>query len=91
MKIQLTSNEAVKQSVIAGLGISIMPLIGLKNELENGDIKIIPVKNLPIISTWRLIWLKSKKLSPVAKAYLEFVNLQNEDIKNNHFSWINNY
>ena len=91
MKIQLTSNEAVKQSVIAGLGISIMPLIGLKNELENGDIKIIPVKNLPIISTWRLIWLKGKKLSPVAKAYLEFVNLQNEDIKNNHFSWINNY
>lgn len=91
MKIQLTSNEAVKQSVIAGLGISIMPLIGLKNELENGDIKIIPVKNLPIISTWRLIWLKGKKLSPVAKAYLEFVYLQNEDIKNNHFSWINNY
>ena len=91
LKIQLTSNEAVKQSVIAGLGISIMPLIGLKNELENGDIKIIPVKNLPIISTWRLIWLKGKKLSPVAKAYLEFVNLQNEDIKNNHFSWINNY
>jgi DNA-binding transcriptional LysR family regulator len=91
MKIQLTSNEAVKQSVIAGLGLSIMPLIGLKNELENGDIKIIPVKNLPIISTWRLIWLKGKKLSPVAKAYLEFVNLLNEDIKINHFSWINYY
>jgi len=91
MKIQLTSNEAVKQSVIAGLGLSIMPLIGLKNELENGDIKIIPVKNLPIISTWRLIWLKGKKLSPVAKAYLEFVYLLNEDIKINHFSWINYY
>jgi len=91
MKIQLTSNEAVKQSVIAGLGLSIMPLIGLKNELENGDIKIIPVKNLPIISTWRLIWLKGKKLSPVAKAYLEFVYLKNEDIKINHFSWINYY
>ncbi|MFY8068613.1 MAG: LysR family transcriptional regulator, partial [Flavobacterium sp.] len=34
MKMQLTSNEAVKQSVIAGLGLSIMPLIGLKNDLE---------------------------------------------------------
>jgi DNA-binding transcriptional LysR family regulator len=30
MAIQLTSNEAVKQAVIAGLGISIMPIIGLK-------------------------------------------------------------
>jgi DNA-binding transcriptional LysR family regulator len=91
MKIQLTSNEAVKQSVIAGLGLSIMPLIGLKNELENGDVIIIPIKKLPIISSWRLIWLKGKKLSPVAKSYLDFINKNNNEIKNNHFSWISNY
>jgi DNA-binding transcriptional LysR family regulator len=91
MKIQLTSNEAVKQSVIAGLGLSIMPLIGLKNELENGDVIIIPIKKLPIISSWRLIWLKGKKLSPVAKSYLDFINKNNDEIKNNHFSWISNY
>ncbi|WP_298141391.1 LysR family transcriptional regulator [Flavobacterium sp.] len=91
MKIQLTSNEAVKQSVIAGLGLSIMPLIGLKNELEKGDIKILPVDKLPIVSSWRLIWLKGKKLSPVAKAYLDFVSKFNEEIKNKHFEWIKNY
>lgn len=91
MKIQLTSNEAVKQSVIAGLGLSIMPLIGLKNELENGDIQIIPIKELPIISNWRLIWLKGKKLSPVAKAYLDFINDHNDTIKNDYFAWIDNY
>lgn len=91
MKIQLTSNEAVKQSVIAGLGLSIMPLIGLKNELEIGEIKIIPIKNLPIISNWRLIWLKGKKMSPVANAYLDFVMKNNDSINKNHFAWINNY
>lgn len=91
MKMQLTSNEAVKQSVIAGLGLSIMPLIGLKNELEQGDIKIIPINGLPLTSSWRLIWLKGKKLSPVAKAYLDFVIEFNEEIKNNNFFWINNY
>ena len=32
-RLELTSNEAVKQAVIAGLGNSIMPLIGKKNEL----------------------------------------------------------
>ena len=31
-KIELTSNEAVKQALLAGMGYSIMPLIGLKNE-----------------------------------------------------------
>ena len=91
MKIQLTSNEAVKQSVIAGLGLSIMPLIGLKNELEKGDIKIIPIKKLPIVSNWRLIWLKGKKMSPVAKAYFNYVNEFNETINKEYFSWINDY
>ena len=91
MKLQLTSNEAVKQSVIAGLGLSIMPLIGLKNELDKGDLKIIPVKNLPIVTNWRLIWLKGKKFSPVANAYLKYINTSHEEIKNTYFSWISNY
>lgn len=91
MKLQLTSNEAVKQAVIAGLGLSIMPLIGLKNELDKGDLKIIPVKNLPIVTNWRLIWLKGKKFSPVANAYLKYINTSHEEIKNTYFSWISNY
>ena len=56
-KIELTSNEALKQAIIAGLGYSIMPLIGIKHELERGDLKIIPVKGLPVASSWNLIWL----------------------------------
>jgi DNA-binding transcriptional LysR family regulator len=91
MKLQLTSNEAVKQAVIAGLGLSIMPLIGLKNELENGDIQILPIKGLPIITNWRLIWLKEKKLSPIALAYLQFLTENKERINNENFSWINLY
>ena len=91
MKLQLTSNEAVKQAVIAGLGLSIMPLIGLKNELENGDIQILPIKELPIITNWRLIWLKEKKLSPIALAYLQFLTENKERINNENFSWINLY
>lgn len=90
-KIELTSNEAVKQAVLAGLGFSLMPLIGIKNELHNQDLRIIPVKGLPINTTWRLIWLKSKKLSPAAIAYLEFLKLKKEEIINNRFSWISAY
>jgi DNA-binding transcriptional LysR family regulator len=91
MKLQLTSNEAVKQAIIAGLGLSIMPLIGLKNELEKEDIRILPVKGLPIITNWRLIWLKGKKLSPIASAYLQFVTNEKERINVENFSWINSY
>lgn len=90
-KIELTSNEAVKQAVIAELGCSIMPLIGIKNALKNKDLQIIPVKGLPIITTWNLVWLKSKKLSPAAAAYLDFINSNKDRTINDKFSWINNY
>lgn len=90
-KIELTSNEAVKQAVLSGLGCSIMPLIGIKNELKNKDLQIVPVKELPIITTWNLIWLKSKNLSPVANAYLDFIKSKKEEIINENFYWINDY
>lgn len=91
MKITLTSNEAVKQAVIAGIGVSIMPIIGLKNELDKGSLVLLKAKGLPIISSWRIIWLKEKKMSPVAKSFLEYIKNNKEDIKQNHFNWINNY
>jgi DNA-binding transcriptional LysR family regulator len=85
-KIELTSNEAVKQAVIAGLGYSIMPIIGIRNEIENGLLKIIPMKGLPIQTTWRLIWLKEKKLSPIAESYLNYLANEKNNIIDHYFS-----
>jgi DNA-binding transcriptional LysR family regulator len=85
-KIELTSNEAVKQSIIAGLGLSIMPIIGIRTELENGLLKIIPMKGLPIQTTWRLIWLKEKKLSPIAESYLNYLTKEKDNIIQNYFA-----
>lgn len=90
-KMELTSNEAVKQAVLSGLGCSIMPLIGIRNELKNKNLQIVPLKGLPICTSWNLIWLKSKKLSPVSKAYLNFLGSEKDRIINQNFSWINNF
>jgi LysR family transcriptional regulator, low CO2-responsive transcriptional regulator len=90
-KLELTSNEAVKQAVIAGLGYSIMPLIGIKNELSNGDLHIIPIPGLPIKSNWNLIWLKGKKFSPVANAFLQYVQAEKDSIVQDKFSWFEAY
>lgn len=70
-KIELTGNEAVKQAVLAGLGISVMPLIGIREEIKSGRLKILPVEGLPVKTKWRLIWLREKQLSPAAAMYLE--------------------
>ncbi len=90
-KMELTSNEAVKQAVLAGLGCSIMPLIGIKNELESQQLKIIPVKGFPIKSKWYLIWLKDKKLTPIVKAYLDFIRNEKKRIMHDKFDWCERY
>jgi DNA-binding transcriptional LysR family regulator len=90
-KMELNSNEAVKQALLAGLGYSVMPLIGIKNELQNKNLQIIPVKGLPIKSTWSLIWLKGKKLSPAANAFLEYLRKEKSSIVADQFSWNEKY
>lgn len=91
MKMELTSNEAVKQALIAGLGFSVMPLIGLKNELENQQLQIIKIKGFPVKSTWNLIWLKEKKHSPVAEAYLNYLKMEKQNIIKEKFEWFDKY
>jgi DNA-binding transcriptional LysR family regulator len=84
-KIELTSNEAVKQAVLAGIGISIMPIIGIKSEIESGELKIIETKGLPITTTWKLVWLKEKKLSFIAQHYIDYIKKEKHNI--NKFSF----
>lgn len=90
-KMELTSNEAVKQAVMAGLGYSIMPLIGIKNELQNRELHIIPLKGLPIKTAWQLIWLKGKKHAPLADSFLSYIQTEKSNIVKEKFSWYEQY
>lgn len=90
-KMELTSNEAVKQALLAGLGYSIMPLIGIRNELQHNELHIVPIKGLPITTTWSLIWLKGKKHSPVSASFLEHLELEKNNIVNEKFRWYEQY
>lgn len=89
--IELTSNEAVKQAVMAGLGYSVMPLIGLRNELQSGQLEMVKVKGLPITTYWNLIWLKEKMLSPVAEAYINHIKEEKDRIIEENFRWFEKY
>ena len=89
--MELTSNEAVKQAVLSGLGYSVVPLIGLKNELMNGHLEIFPMKGLPIRTTWNIVWLKNKKLSPVARAYLQYIKAEKDALIKKHFQWYQDF
>ena len=89
-KYELVSNEAVKQAVNAGLGFSIMPLIGLRNVINAGEMKLIQAKGLPVKTEWMLCYLKGKKLSPAANAFLQYIESNKELVIEQYFSWTKN-
>jgi DNA-binding transcriptional LysR family regulator len=91
VRFELTSSEAVKQAVMAGLGFSIQSILSIKNELKLGEIQIIRVEGLPLIENWRLIWLKQKKMSIVAREFLKYIQLNKADIFAENFAWTENY
>ena len=88
--MELTSNEAVKQAVLAGLGTSVMPLIGIKTELRDRDLRIVPTQGLPVTTHWNLIWLKGKRFNPVTSAYVNFIEANKDQIIHKHFQWYEN-
>ena len=88
IKMQLTSNESIKQAVIAGLGYSVLPIIGCRNEIANKQLQIIDVDGFPIKSEWNLIWLKNKNMSPVAQKFLQYIQSEKEAIRKAHFDWV---
>ncbi|MEX1189399.1 MAG: LysR family transcriptional regulator [Bacteroidia bacterium] len=79
-RLELGSNEAVKQAVMAGLGVSIMPVIGIRNELFLKQLHIIKAEGLPLKTRWQLVWPKNKKHSPAASAFLQYLRTNKEKI-----------
>jgi LysR family transcriptional regulator, low CO2-responsive transcriptional regulator len=70
-KIRLTlgSNEAIKQSVAGGLGLSIVSIHSLtENDLKD-TLTILNVSELPINSQWHIVTLKGRRLSPIARVF----------------------
>lgn len=90
-RLELDGNEAVKQAVIAGLGFSIMPLIGMRGSLQEGLIEVYPLDGLPVRSTWHLTYNHGRQLSPAATRFLAYVEREKDRIISEEFAWYVDY
>ena len=75
--IEMNSNEAIKQSVEAGLGLGIVSLHTIELEKEVGRLVVLDVKDFPIIRRWNIVHRKGKRLTATAESFKQFV-LENE-------------
>jgi DNA-binding transcriptional LysR family regulator len=71
--MQMTRNEAVKQAVRSGLGLSVVSLHTIELELETGRLKVLDVEGFPLARKWYLVYRRGKRLSPAARAFRDFV------------------
>lgn len=71
--MELGSSEAIKQGVMAGLGISVLSRHNLGLELESGLITVLDVEHFPLVRKWYAVHLKGKKLSHTTRRFLDFL------------------
>lgn len=67
----LGSNEAIRMGVLSGLGISVVSLHTVKEELRRRELRILPIKGFPIERHWYLAWPKGKTISLSAARFIE--------------------
>lgn len=71
--MELSSNETIKQAVIANMGISFLSFHTVGLELEAKRLVVLDVVGLPVVRDWFVIHRAEKRLSPTARAFREFV------------------
>lgn len=80
IRMELGSNEAIKQAIDANLGLSILSRHTLALEGEHGRLTILDAKGFPIPWQWYVGHNKGKRLSVVAKTFLEFLRTEGDSI-----------
>ena len=73
ISMEMSSNETIKQAIIAGLGISFLSLHTIGNELANKQLTILDVQDTPIIRTWHVVALAKRNASQAAEAFRYFM------------------
>ncbi|MHB1093335.1 LysR family transcriptional regulator [Thiobacillus sp.] len=71
--MEMSSNEAIKQAVQAGLGLGILSLQTLEQELALHRLAVLAVESFPIMRHWYVVHRIDKRLSPAAQAFKSFV------------------
>ncbi len=73
VRLELGSNEAIKQAVAGGLGVSVLSTHALGDHVSDDSLCVLDVGGFPIHSNWYIVYPKGKRLSPIAEAFLDYL------------------
>lgn len=81
VRMELGSNEAIKQAIIGGLGVSVLSRHTLTLDAAMGQLAILDVEHFPILRYWHTAYPKGKQLSVVARTFLEYLLKAGKDVE----------
>lgn len=73
VKLELGSNEAIKQAIAGGLGISVLSRHTIIPESANSELTVLDVEHFPIERNWYMVYPAGKQMSVVARTYFEYL------------------
>lgn len=80
VRLELGSNEAIKQAVAGGLGISVLSRHCMALEGQTGQIAILNVEGFPIPRHWHIVHPKGKHLSVVAQTFFKYLQTEGKRV-----------
>ena len=75
-QMELSTNEAVKEAILAGAGVSILSRDAVGLETAQREIAILDVEGFPVLSHWYVVYAGGKQLSVAARAFLDFIHVE---------------
>ena len=80
VKLDLGSNEAIKQAILGGLGLSVLSYHTLTSVGATTDLTILDVEHFPIHRQWHVVNLRGKQLSIIASTFLDYLLIQSKKL-----------
>jgi len=71
--IEMSSTEAIKQGIEAGLGLALLSMHTLDMELALKRLVVLDVQGFPVLRDWYIVHRAGKRLSVLAQAFKDFI------------------
>ncbi len=86
VRMELSTNEAIKQAIIAGLGVSIMSRYTLGLDVAHAQLAVLDVVGFPIERNWVFAYPVGKQLPVIAQSFMEFTRKEAKSLVFDHLS-----
>lgn len=76
IRMELSTNEAIKQAILAGLGVSILSRHTLALDPGQAQLAVLDVEGFPMERSWQFVYPVGKQVAPAARAFMDFVRAE---------------